>query len=226
MEPNLQTHRTEYQRLASTSRRREHRERHDHCKISCTTGRPNTGGSEVSWKFTGKPFTQGISNREAELREGCGIHPKVWPDNDVRISEIPVTCRRDLQFATTAMAAHGGYTPRKPKVEKEIAEHKRQLTVWHEHDHTNSSAAKKTVRPLRVAGLMSARLGYLSLDPGSRVGMEDRPSWMREDETLPGGFLFTPSDPHGRLPASARGHGDPSRFGKDAHFTATFTQAK
>lgn len=221
MEPNFDTHRTEYQRLASSSRRRE---RHSRDCISTGSGRPNTGSSRCSFKFTGKAFTEGISNREAELKGGgCGIFPRVHPDNDARIAEVPVTSRRDLQFATTALAQHGGIMPRQHKGDAGIDEHKRQQTTWHEHDHGKSSAAAKQMRPLRVAGLSAARLGYLSLPPSSRVGIEDRPTWMKENEDLPGGYLFSPSDVHGKLPASARGAGKPSRFGFDTHFSSQFT---
>jgi len=127
-----------------------------------------------------------------------------------------------MTFACSALAAHGGITPRQHKADEGLDRHKRHPTTWHDHDHGKSSAAKKTLRPLRVAGLHTARLNYLRTDPGSRMGTEDRPTWMREDEDLPGGYLYTPSDPHGTLPASARGSGDPSRFGIDAHFTSQF----
>jgi len=228
MEPNLRqktqdladlnNHRTEYQRLASTSRRREHRPK----ELANALGRPNTGGSQVSWKFSGKPFTQGTSNREHELKKGCGIFPRVWPDADARVSEVPVTSRAAIQYASTALASHGGITPRQRTVDVEIDHHKRQLTTWHEHDHIKSSAAGKQVRPLRVAGISSARLGGIKQDPGYRMGMEDRPEWMAEAEDLPGGYLFTPSDPLFQLPASARGRGDPTVFGKDSHFSHKF----
>lgn len=218
MEPNFNSHRTEYQRLASTSRRRDHRPK----ELANATGRPNTGGSQVSWKFSGKPFTEGISNRESELKKGCGIFPRVWPDTDARISEVPVTSRAAIQYASTALASHGGITPRQRKVDVEIDHHKRHITTWHEHDHIRSSAGKKQVRPLRVAGVNSARLGYIRQDPSHRAGIEDRPTWMKEAEDLPGGYLFTPSDPLFQLPASARGRGDPTVFGKDSHFSIAF----
>lgn len=223
MEPNLDCHRTEYQRLASTSRRRERQSRSHSSSAAGPGGRLNTGGSEVSWRFTGKPFTNGISNRDAELKTGCGIYPRVHPDEDPRISEVPVKSRLDLRFATTALAAQGGLVPRNHQAEEAISQHKRHLTTWHEHDHGKSGAAKKHIRPLRVAGVSSARLGYTSLPSSARVGTEDRPTWMPENEDLPGGYLFTPSDPHSLLPASARGRGASSRFGRTAHFTATFT---
>merc|ERR1719160_1810214 len=234
MEPNFDCHKTEYQRLASTSRRREHRSRALSTSGALSTtgksstgpnGRLNTGGSEVSWKFTGKPFTTGISNREIELKKGCGIFPRVWPDEDSRISEVPVTCRRDLRFGTTALAAHGGIIPRMDKIDVDVDRYKRQLTTWHEHDHGKSSAAKKQLRPLRVAGLSSARQGYIAQPPSSRVGTQDRPEWIRGETDLPGGYDFTPSDPGSLLPLSARGRGDPVRFGIDAHFTAGSTRA-
>lgn len=248
MEPVFENHRTEYQRLAATSRRRDHRTPRAVPTIDCQStrsqgsragstksyksgaqsarGRPNTGGSEVSWKFTGKAFTEGVSNRENELKHGCGIIPKVHPDDDPRVGEVPVRFRHEIGFATTALAAHGGYLPRQDKVDPDICRYKRQMTTWHEHDHGKSTAGRKELRPLRVAGLLSARHGYINTAPGHRVGLEDRPTWMSEDEDLPGGYLYTPSDPHGLLPEGSRGRGDPTRFGIDAHFTAQFVPTK
>lgn len=228
MEPNFHGHRTEYERLQATSRRREAPQRISAPRRTPRSREqtPSDTGSEVHWKFTGKNFTDGLSNRDIELKgRGCGIFPRVWPDEDARISEVPVHDRVSLKYGTTALAQHGGITPRRREAaDVDIDKLKREPVVWHEHDHVRSSAANKQLRPLRVAGLSTARLGYLNTDPGSRSGVEDRPPWMREDEDMPGGYHFTPSDPHFKLPESARGRGDPTRFGIDEHFTASFPQ--
>merc|ERR1712118_357871 len=87
-----------------------------------------------------------------------------------------------------ALAAHGGIIPRMDKIDVDVDRYKRQLTTWHEHDHGKSSAAKKQLRPLRVAGLSSARQGYIAQPPSSRVGTQDRPEWIRGETDLPGGY--------------------------------------
>jgi len=181
----------------------------------------------VKWTFTGKHFTDPRSNRELELGgRGCGIFPRVWPDDDPRISEIPVHDRESLKYATTALAQMGGIAPRRAEdcddATAAIHKLKHDTVEWHEHDTGRSSSTTKTVRPLRVAGLSTARLGYLATEPGHRVGVEDRPPWMREDEDMPGGYFYTPSDPHFKLAEGSRGRGDPTRFGMESHFTAKF----
>eukprot|EP00427_Karlodinium_veneficum_P029791 CAMPEP_0169221366 /NCGR_PEP_ID=MMETSP1016-20121227/21009_1 /TAXON_ID=342587 /ORGANISM="Karlodinium micrum, Strain CCMP2283" /LENGTH=225 /DNA_ID=CAMNT_0009299567 /DNA_START=39 /DNA_END=716 /DNA_ORIENTATION=- len=220
MEPNFNAHSTEYGRLSETGRRREQRS----CVLSNTDGRLSSGGSQATWNFTGKSFSDGLSNREAELTgKGCGIFPRVHPPDDPRISEVPIRSRRCLSFATTALAQQGGITPRQRVVDDSISRMKREATIWHEHDHSRSSALTKKVRSLRVAGVNSARLGHINTHLGHRnAGIEDRPSWMREDEHLPGGFLFTPSDPFSQLPEGTPGRGDPSRFGRVGHFSSSF----
>merc|ERR1712014_363856 len=95
----------------------------------------------------------------------------------------------------------GGITPRERNIDDNITQLKRQTTIWHEHDHAGSSAFNKKVRAHRVAGVNSARLGYINTHAGHRAtSIDDRPHWMSEQEDLPGGFYFTPSDPDCLLP--------------------------
>eukprot|EP00443_Scrippsiella_acuminata_P032440 CAMPEP_0115361200 /NCGR_PEP_ID=MMETSP0270-20121206/102082_1 /TAXON_ID=71861 /ORGANISM="Scrippsiella trochoidea, Strain CCMP3099" /LENGTH=185 /DNA_ID=CAMNT_0002783763 /DNA_START=31 /DNA_END=584 /DNA_ORIENTATION=+ len=65
-------------------------------------------GPPPSWSFSSRAFTDATSNRELEIStHGCGITPRVWPDSDARISEVPVTSRQALRYATTALAQQG-----------------------------------------------------------------------------------------------------------------------
>mmetsp|Transcript_129341 Transcript_129341/g.322439 ORF Transcript_129341/g.322439 Transcript_129341/m.322439 type:complete len:207 (+) Transcript_129341:96-716(+) len=173
-------------------------------------------GPPPSWSFSSRAFTDATSNRELEIStHGCGITPRVWPDSDARISEVPVTSRQALRYATTALAQQGGLTPRRRAVDSTVAQLRAEATAWHQHDHERSTCDRKELRPIRVAGLNSARIGHIRTVPFHRTGVDDRPHWMSENEMLPGGWHFTPSDHKG----------DPTLFGRNAHFTAGFTCA-
>mmetsp|Transcript_46265 Transcript_46265/g.134751 ORF Transcript_46265/g.134751 Transcript_46265/m.134751 type:complete len:202 (+) Transcript_46265:66-671(+) len=173
----------------------------------------SSSGKTPDFNFSGRPFTTAISNRDRELAgRGCGVHPRVWPDEDPGISEVPITSRGSLRFATTALAQFGGMTPRRRVVDSGVSLLRQQATMWHQHDHERSRADHKELRAFPVAGLNSARLGYMKQRPCDRMGVDDRPPWMQENEHLPGGWHFTPSD----------SVGDPTLFGRNHHFTAGF----
>eukprot|EP00441_Pelagodinium_beii_P042583 CAMPEP_0197627722 /NCGR_PEP_ID=MMETSP1338-20131121/6256_1 /TAXON_ID=43686 ORGANISM="Pelagodinium beii, Strain RCC1491" /NCGR_SAMPLE_ID=MMETSP1338 /ASSEMBLY_ACC=CAM_ASM_000754 /LENGTH=200 /DNA_ID=CAMNT_0043198521 /DNA_START=41 /DNA_END=640 /DNA_ORIENTATION=+ len=166
----------------------------------------------MTWTWTGKPWTHSDTNRAKEISDGCGITPRAIGKHDQRVNEQPVTSRFAMQYATMAISAHGGHTPRKRNVDDNIARLRREARMWHQHDHMRSTAAKKELRSIQAAGVSSAHLAYLSTHAAQRTGVDDRPPWMREDEHLPGGWDFTPSDPTG----------DPSRFGRTSHLTTSF----
>mmetsp|Transcript_20163 Transcript_20163/g.55820 ORF Transcript_20163/g.55820 Transcript_20163/m.55820 type:complete len:214 (+) Transcript_20163:109-750(+) len=196
MEPRLHLHQTEYHRQAR--------------------GPAEATNRKPAWSFSGKAWTHDESNRTREIAHGCGITPRVWGDGDARISEEPVTSRSALAYGTTALAQSAGITPRRRVIDTQMAELKRNAVAWHQHDHERSSADSKVLRPIRVAGVNTARLGWLKQNTFDRQGVDDRPHGFREDETMPGGYHFTPADPDG----------DPTRFGRDAHFTAKFGHAR
>mmetsp|Transcript_49313 Transcript_49313/g.107357 ORF Transcript_49313/g.107357 Transcript_49313/m.107357 type:complete len:206 (-) Transcript_49313:97-714(-) len=184
-------------------------------------GRPRAArqrGKQPDWPFTGKQWTERGSNGSNRTQEaargaqGVGVVPRVWPDSDPRISEVPVLSRASLRYATTALAQQGGIIPREQVVDRDLLELKRNPVRWVQHDPKRSTCDSKVLRPFKVAGVNSARLGWLSAHSATRQGIDDRPPGMREDETLPGGFLFSPSE----------AHGDPTRFGRDTHFTSGF----
>lgn len=166
--------------------------------------------------FTGRPFTEGLSNRQFELVRGCGISPRVWPDEDPRITEHPVVNRSMVQHGTTALASLGGYTQRPREPDDLVRTYKRERVEWHEHDRERSGVDKKVLRPVKVAGMRSAHMGANAqgfMHPG---GIEDRPHWMsgrRDDDHLPGRWKFKPSDPQQCVP---------TLFARDSNFTKAF----
>merc|ERR1712039_729361 len=98
------------------------------------------------------------------MGRGCGIYPRVHGDSDARISEEPVANPAALKYATTALAQMGGITPRKRVVDDNLTRLKREQVSWVQHDHERSSCSSKVLRPIRVAGVNSARLGYINQD--------------------------------------------------------------
>eukprot|EP00933_Yihiella_yeosuensis_P023510 TRINITY_DN18326_c4_g1_i1.p1 TRINITY_DN18326_c4_g1~~TRINITY_DN18326_c4_g1_i1.p1 ORF type:complete len:204 (+),score=26.96 TRINITY_DN18326_c4_g1_i1:83-694(+) len=170
-------------------------------------------GERPRFLFSGKHFTHSDTNRNFEIKRGCGISPRVWGDHDDRVAEEPVINRAALQYATMSISAQGGHTPRRRQVDDYVAQLRREATRWQQHDHEKSNSKKKELRHMVAAGRNSASLGYCRLHSCHRPpGVDDRPPWMREDEHLPGGWEFTPSDPTG----------DPTLFGKDSQFSMSF----
>mmetsp|Transcript_5208 Transcript_5208/g.7313 ORF Transcript_5208/g.7313 Transcript_5208/m.7313 type:complete len:232 (+) Transcript_5208:1-696(+) len=146
---------------------------------------------------------------------GCGIAPRVHPAAAAttrKMNMISATGREDLRFATTALAALGGHAPRRVAREAETSDLKRETAVWHQHDPDRSSCSQKVHRPIKTAGVSSARLSYSGLQSCHRVGREDRPTWMKNMELLPGAWKFGPS---------ANG-GAPGVFNRSDHFTEGF----
>jgi len=197
MEPDLHRTATDYQRLADAHTLR---------------------GPAPQFTFTGSAFTNAKSRREHEVAgKGCGIVPRVWPPHEgCRMSEVPVTSRSAMSHATTALAAQSGITPRRkaPMPEPAVSALRMEGTVWHQHDHERSNSDRKELRPMRAAGLHTKRIDWLRKEPaGLRGGTNDRPEWIRENKAEPGSWHYTPSDKHG----------DPTLFGRNAHFTQKFT---
>eukprot|EP00929_Paragymnodinium_shiwhaense_P050931 TRINITY_DN25639_c0_g1_i1.p1 TRINITY_DN25639_c0_g1~~TRINITY_DN25639_c0_g1_i1.p1 ORF type:complete len:214 (+),score=21.79 TRINITY_DN25639_c0_g1_i1:85-726(+) len=195
MEPVPERHRTEYDAL--------------------TRGMLSARGAAPEFKFTGRLWTDPTCNRAAELKKGCGVYPRVWGDADARNSEVPITSREALRFfGTTSLAQHAGLTPRDHRTDndKEVLDLKRAPVIWPEHDRERSECDRKVLRPMKVAGVNTARLGARKLHSFQRMGVDDRPPWMKEDETMPGGYHFAPAEPNG----------DPTRFGRSQHFSKKF----
>eukprot|EP00928_Gymnodinium_smaydae_P023384 TRINITY_DN19322_c0_g1_i1.p1 TRINITY_DN19322_c0_g1~~TRINITY_DN19322_c0_g1_i1.p1 ORF type:complete len:204 (+),score=13.53 TRINITY_DN19322_c0_g1_i1:57-668(+) len=179
----------------------------------CIANANPEAASKRAFNFNaGKPWTDPESHRAKELRKGAGIYPRVQEESEYKLTKVPTVDRRTLGFSTTAMASLAGFTPRQV-VRSEVHDLRGSQTIWHQHDHENSSCDKKVLRSMPVAGLNSARLGWTREHATHRsTGATDRPPWMSENESLPGGWHFTPSDKHG----------DPTRFGRDSHFTRNF----
>mmetsp|Transcript_2511 Transcript_2511/g.5995 ORF Transcript_2511/g.5995 Transcript_2511/m.5995 type:complete len:203 (-) Transcript_2511:82-690(-) len=182
--------RTEYQRLGES--------------------RPSAGAS-LAWQWTGKPWSQAEGLRTRELRQGCGITPRVHPAPSGTVNEELATSRAAMQYATMAIAAQGGLTMRKRELDDTDRLRKQQV-VWPQHDHDLSGSAQKELRHFPIAGRSSASLGYTKKPSFLRTQINgDRPAWMREEEDRPGGWGFTPSQPMRS-----------ARFAREAHFTSSF----
>lgn len=164
------------------------------------------GGAPPTFSFSGRHFTDPESNLTNP--RGCGITPQVWPDADPRISEVPITSREDLQWATTSIAQFGGVTPRRGRpVHTDVADHARLRATWSNHHHD---------KPLRVAGISTARLGHNGTAAADRQGVDDRPTILgwSENETLPGGYHYSPRRDDGQ-----------SAFGRRSNFTQRWPAA-
>ncbi|OLP86878.1 hypothetical protein AK812_SmicGene31970 [Symbiodinium microadriaticum] len=166
-------------------------------------------GETPALQWTGKPWSKAESLRSRELRQGCGITPRVYPAPSGTVNEELATSQAAMQFATMAIAAQGGQTMRKRELD-DTDRLRKQTVVWQQHDHDLSGSARKELRHYPVAGRSSASLGYTKKPSFLRMQINgDRPAWMREEDDRPGGWSFAPSSPLRS-----------ARFAREAHFTS------
>ncbi|CAJ1428426.1 unnamed protein product [Effrenium voratum] len=181
--------RTEYQRIANAR---------------------SFAGEPAAWQWTGKPWTLNETLRQREARQGCGITPRVYPAPLGTVNEELATSRTTMQYATMALSAQAGHIMRKRELD-DTDRLRSQQVLWEQHDH-DLSAGRKERRPFPIAGRSSASLGYTKKPTFMRTQINgDRPSWMKGDDELPGGWSFSPHDPQRS-----------SRFAREVHFTSSF----
>ncbi|CAJ1349887.1 unnamed protein product [Effrenium voratum] len=186
---DLSLSRTEYQRIANAR---------------------SFAGEPAAWQWTGKPWTLNETLRQREARQGCGITPRVYPAPLGTVNEELATSRTTMQYATMALSAQAGHIMRKRELD-DTDRLRSQQVLWEQHDH-DLSAGRKERRPFPIAGRSSASLGYTKKPTFMRTQINgDRPSWMKGDDELPGGWSFSPHDPQRS-----------SRFAREVHFTSSF----
>eukprot|EP00927_Polykrikos_kofoidii_P074858 TRINITY_DN70909_c0_g1_i1.p1 TRINITY_DN70909_c0_g1~~TRINITY_DN70909_c0_g1_i1.p1 ORF type:complete len:224 (+),score=18.08 TRINITY_DN70909_c0_g1_i1:56-673(+) len=181
----------------------------DDIRHDCVGQSTLTSGSRC-WHLTGNPMTRNDTSRSDAVERGRRITSDVGGHTDGRLGELPVGCQSARAYGATL-------TQRQRTIDAELEEVKKAPVIWAQHDHEKSLCDRKQLRPMRVAGVNSARLHMLrSQATVHRPGNDNRPPWMKKDEHLPGGLKYSPADVNG----------NPTKFGIDSHYSSMYGHSR